>query len=134
MSKHALINPQGAIVREDPTSKIDPEQIAGTGGLRTGYKWLPIVEERVSTATQGNEKVRTEGPVETIEADRVLRVWTTRDMTAQELDADKERFLDGQLEAVQWKAIFLILNEAREGNGKRAITAQQFRTWVKEQL
>jgi hypothetical protein len=48
-----------------------------------GMRWLPITI--TNPAHDGTTQVK-EGPVLTINADNVTRVWTVRDKTAQELD------------------------------------------------
>ena len=133
MKQHALIDPQGNIVRRVRTEKIDPRQLAGTDGLKAGYKWLPIVIQTNDTTTQ-TEYIKAEPWSEAVEKDRVLRSRTIRDMTAQEIDAQKDDQIASEVDRVLAKALFLTLNEAREANGKQPITANQFRTWLKGQL
>jgi len=130
---YALINPKGEIVRRMDEKRIDPRQIAGTDGLKAGYKWLPIIEETTNTTTQQAYTFST-GWNETVEKDRVLRSRTVRDMTAQEIDAQKDDQIASEADKVLAKVLFFTLNEAREANGKRPLTAAEFRTRLKEML
>lgn len=76
-----------------------------------------------------------EGP--TIEEDhenKVRRfVWTVRDKTAQELDADKVNKVEG-LNRVILEILFRHENRIRALEGKQAITVQQFKAAVKGML
>lgn len=140
MSMYALIDPQGNIVRRKNGDEIDPRQIAGTDGLKAGYKWLPIVTETVDNTTQSENTITTSWS-EAVEADRVYRHRTIRGMTAEELqakadaiEAEKDQQAISETEKALAKIVFVALNEAREANGKQRITAEQFRNQFRSLL
>lgn len=71
-----------------------------------GLRWLPII---VTNPTyDGNTQVK-EGPVVTVNATDVTRVWTVRDKTAQELDEQKDREAINALRTV--KPLIMALND-----------------------
>lgn len=76
-----------------------------------------------------------EGP--TIEEDHTNKVrrfvWTVRDKTAQELNNEKTRIIDG-LDRVLLKIAFNHENRVRALEGKQAITIEQFKAAVKGML
>jgi hypothetical protein len=87
MPNYALVRiADGTILREE--SDIDP-----TVGTKAGLAWLPIEE---STTGSGPVIV---GTVTTVLADKVTRVTTYRDKTAQEIDAEKASAVSSDLGA-----------------------------------
>lgn len=74
MTAYALINPDDEIDRI--ASDIDPET-----GTKPGWRWLPVEDTRNSydAALQVES-----GPVITVLANSVTRVWTVRDKTTEE--------------------------------------------------
>jgi hypothetical protein len=127
MTEHALVSSVDVIDRF--ASNIDP-----TVQTKPGWRWLPVEETNppFDPATQ----VQT-GPVVTVEAARVTRVWTMRDKTAPELaagiDAEKESTLD-RFDVLAFKVLFDHENRLRALEGKAAITAAQFRAALKARL
>lgn len=95
-----------------------------------GWKWLPVVDTDPSydAATQ----VKT-GPVVTVGASNVTRVWTVRAKTAPELDAEKQAKADG-LDLVILEILFNHENRIRALNSQAAITKLQFRNAIKALL
>ncbi len=89
---------------------------------------------KVDPAWTSATQVRT-GPV--IEEDHTAEirryVWTVRDKTAEELDADKEATID-RFDALGFKVMFNHENRVRALEGKAAITAAQFRSALKAML
>lgn len=86
-------------------------------------QFLPVVETNPSFDPETQVKT---GPVVTVEAERVTRVWSVRDKTAQELDAD--------VDFLQFRVAFNHENRIRALEGKAAITAAQFRAALKALL
>jgi len=78
-----------------------------------------------------------EGPEIKILEVKVRRVFTVRDKTQAELDAEidaaKEQQLD-RIDALQWTLLFKHENRVRVLEGKSEITATQFRAAVKANL
>jgi len=102
-------------------------------------KIVPIVEETQDTST-GPDTVTERS--ETVEADRVFRLTTIRDMTQAEIDtrnaqretrelSQSDRY--GIIRALA-RATFEQENRLRTLEGRPTITAQQFRDWIKSQL
>lgn len=92
-------------------------------------KWLPVV---VTLPPMEDDQVR-EGPVVTVEADRVTRVWTVRDKTAQEIDDEKEGYLN-DLEQLGFEIDFDHENRIRVLEGRAQVTVAQFRAALKARL
>ena len=94
---------------------------------RKGVAWLPveITDPPFDPATQ----VRS-GPVTTVEADRVSRVWTVRAKTAAEIDADKTLQIDG-LDVAVFRALCNHENRIRALETKAAMTIAQCKTAFK---
>ena len=91
---------------------------------------VEIVKPTFDIATQ----IRS-GPV--IEEDHVAEirrhVWTVRDKTAEELDADAEARID-QVDVLAFKVMFNHENRIRTLAGQPQVTAAQFRTALKAML
>lgn len=87
MSAYALVSPQGAILDERAFDEAPPTTLA-TGKPR----WLPIVE--VNAAFDPVSQVRT-GPMNTVEAARVLRTYTVRAKNEDEVGAMIAAKIDG---------------------------------------
>ena len=98
------------------------------------YLVLEMVED--NPPYDADTQIKT-GPVETIEADRVKLVWTVRDKTQQELDAEVELSKDMEVAAydrLTFKVAFVHENRIRALEGKQPITAEQFRTALRGML
>lgn len=77
------------------------------------------------------------GPVVTIEADKVTRVWTVTDKTQAEMDADADARKEAVLsdfDLLGLKVAFDQENRIRALEGKPQITAKQFRDALKARL
>jgi hypothetical protein len=107
MTLHALIGPDDAVVRIE--ANIDP-----TTGTKPGYRWLPVEDTNPSHDAALHIKT---GPVVTVEATRLTRVWTVRDKTAQELTDETNARLDDaaaamdRIEDVTRAAVLVIMDE-----------------------
>lgn len=128
---YALITRDLSTIRKTASqvTPIDPAQLDPAKPY-----WVPIntITNDIST---GSEIVR-EGPVTTIYANRVEKVTTIRDKTAQELDTQDQNAVDriasiGSIDYAQFQLLFQIVNDVRTLKGQGTITAQQFKTYVK---
>lgn len=128
MARYALVAPDDSIHTEKDETRIDFD-----AGLRDGYRWLRIDNITNDTTTQ-DRWITTEPMVEAVLADRVARTRTRRDMTAAEIDAAKASRSASLVDDVQWKAIFILLNEIRGLNGQQAVSVAQFRNWIEGQM
>ena len=75
----ALVNPADLITSRAEDSTIDLAE-----PMKAGWRWLPIVEVQAGIA-EGPDTVTT-GPVTAVETTRVTETWTTRALTAAEID------------------------------------------------
>jgi hypothetical protein len=84
-----------------------------------GMRWLPfIVTNPIYDATT---QVK-EGPILTVNADNVTRVWTVRSKTAQELDEDKDKIAISILRLV--KPLITALNDGTFISGSNYTNSQ----------
>jgi hypothetical protein len=123
MTVYALINDENEIVRT--SSRVNPE-----GGVEVGWKWLPVVDTKPLASVN---QIRT-GPVVTVEQEQVSRVWTVRDKTPQELDAEKDGLVDDAAVSVIGKILFNHENRIRTLNSQAPVTAAQFKAAIKALL
>lgn len=123
MMLYALVGPSNAVDRYD--SNVDPNV-----ATKTGWRWLPVTDTR---PLAGDNQI-VEGPTVTVLADSVTRVWTVRDLTAGELDAQKTDLVESEILTVVGKVLFNHENRVRALEGKAAITADQFKTALKALL
>jgi len=117
MSRWVLVSPQGAILRRATYPDAAPpvaELTAYLAGLaRHKPRWLPVV-------TEGYEpfdpvaQVR-EGPVETVEARRLLETWTVRDKSGDELAAMRAAVV-AAIKAEATRRILAIMPETQQRN------------------
>lgn len=127
MTEYALVGPADEI--KEFRSNIDP-----TVGTREGWRWLPVVvtDPAVNVALQVKE-----GPVTTVEVEQVTRVFTVRDKTAPELDADKIAAvgaLNGTTYTPLLKALLNLHNRIRVLEGAGTHTMAQFKAALKALL
>lgn len=125
MTLYALIAATGQ-VRETREFAATPPDLMASEGVR----WLPIIitDPAFDPATQ----VRT-GPVETILANSVTRVWTVRAKTAQQLDDEKTNRVEG-VEFLIFELAFDHENRVRVLEAKAPITRAQFKAALKARL
>lgn len=124
MSEYALIEIATNTIREYRDFAEAPPDVT-----RKGVRWLPVaVTDPAQTATQVKE-----GPVITVEAKQVTRVWTVREKTSGEIDADKEAYLNS-IDMLGFQIDFDHENRIRALEGKQTITAAQFRAALKARL
>lgn len=124
----ALVDPSDNVVRTALEEHIDL-----SADMKTGWRWLPIVDETTDTSTPGNEYVTTEPVVQTIEATRVLRTRTRRNMTTQETTARKDLVI-GTMDQLQFEWLFDLENRMRAQEGVQAVTRAQVRTALRNRL
>lgn len=129
---YALITRDLSTIKKEVASvtPIDPAQLDPAKPY-----WVPInnITNDIST---GSDAVR-EGPVQTIFADRVERVTTIRDMTAQEIDAQNTAQTNSKIDAsdrATHRIIFQLVNDVRTLKGQGTITVQQYKDYYKSLL
>lgn len=129
----ALIGPGEKIVKIG--SNFDPK-----AACRTGYRIVPVAD--TEPPFDGKIQKRT-GPVMTVLADKVTRVWTVTSLTAQELaarlDAEQELALAATARAndiikALGTMLFEVVNDVRVLKGQSVITAAQFKAALKSRL
>ena len=94
-------------------------------------KWLPM-EITNPDVTDHATHVK-EGPVTTVEADKVTKVWTVRAKTEQELDAYKEMQIPSSY-SIQFKTMLDVENRTLALEGKPAVTVLEYRETLKAML
>lgn len=126
MTEYALCGPSGEITVYGTSANIDP-----TVQTKPGWRWLPVevTNPSFNSATQVKE-----GPVVTVLADKVTRVWTVRAKTAQELADDVDAAQQAQLDMfgnVGFKALYLLDWRSRKLRGDPKITEAAFQAQLK---
>ncbi len=89
------------------------------------YRKFLIVED-TNPAFDAALQVKT-GPVISVLVNKVTRVWTVRDKTAQEIDNDKDVAINN-VDVVAFKVLFNHENRIRVLENKAPITVNQFKT------
>jgi hypothetical protein len=97
---------------------------------RKGFKWLPYVD--TNPAHDSTTQIKT-GPVVTVSANDVSRVWTVRAMTAPELDTIKDNKISA-IDFLQFELAFDHENRIRVLELKAPITRATFITALKARL
>lgn len=120
----ALVDGADQIVRMVREHLIDQ-----TAGVRTGYKWLPIVDLPDNDTSTGPDVVKS-APVFAVEPTRVTAQITIRDMTAQELSDDKDAKVS-RADKVLYEVLFEIVNRVLTLEGGSAVSRVQFAAYVK---
>lgn len=102
--------------------------------------WLPVVRETINNATQ---KYTDEVVTEAIEPTRYLITTTISDKPQAEIDAYLGAQKDAQVERIEDAtsiikalavALFEVVNDVRVLKGQQAITAAQFKTYIRSKL
>ena len=106
MAKYILLNNSDNSIVEE----VDSCRFRKTGKPRTpnsemGIRWLELV---VVDPEMGKDQIK-EGPVIAISDTKYTRTWTVRDKTADELDAEKDKIVEGEFERL--KSVILALND-----------------------
>ena len=106
MAKYILLNnSDDSIVEEADSSRFrktgKPPKLKPEKGIR----WLELV---VVDPVKGEGQVK-EGPTISISDTKYTRTWTVRDKTADELDAEKDKIVEGEFERL--KSVILALND-----------------------
>ena len=94
-------------------------------------KWLPI-EITNPDVTDHTTHIK-EGPVTTVEADKVTKVWTVRPLTEQELDDAKELQIPPS-DSITFKTMLDVENRTLALESKPAVTASEYRETLKAML
>ena len=127
------------ILVEDETNKILKE-VDGDREFRSGtppdlplkpFRWLPL--EITNPDVEDHATHTKEGPVESVGAKKVTRVWTVRPKTADELDADKEARIPPS-DSIQFKAMLDVENRTLALESKPAVTVDDYRETLKGML
>lgn len=87
--------------------------------------WLPFVRSSAPTFDPATQVLS--GPTITIYADHVSSDYSVRQKTQEELDADKQAYVDN-VDMLVFKVLFNHENRIRALESKATITAQQFKT------
>ncbi len=117
MAEYAIVD-NGTIV---DFRGFDTAPVALVGKPYRSFLPVEVTNPPYDPATQ----VKT-GPVVTVLVDKVTRVWTVRDKTAAELDAEKDAAISN-VDVVQFKLAFNHENRIRVLEGKPQITVAQFK-------
>ena len=127
------------VLVEDETDTILKE-VEGDREFRTGtppdlplksFRWLPL---EVTDPDLGDRATHIkEGPVESVGAKKVTRVWTVRPKTADEIDVDKEARIPLS-DSIQFKAMLDVENRTLALESKPAVTVDEYRETLKGML
>ena len=127
------------VLVEDETDTILKE-VEGDREFRTGtppdlplkpFRWLPL---EVTNPDVGDRATHTrEGPVTTVKAKKVTRVWTVRPKTADELDTIKEEQIPHS-DSIQFKTMLDVENRTLALEGKPTVTVLEYRETLKGML
>ena len=106
MAKYILLNnSDNSIVEEVDSSRFRKTGKPPTLKSEKGIRWLELV---VVDPEMGKDQIK-EGPVIVISDTKYTRTWTVRDKTADELDAEKDKIVEGEFERL--KSVILALND-----------------------
>lgn len=126
MARFALINPSNQVDRFGPA----------TAPTKTGWRWLPCPPVAQPTPFDPATEV-IEGPTYTVNANDVTEVWTKRNLTAQEISDRKDvavNGINGTTYAPLQRLLFNMNNRIRALEGQAALTAPQFKAFIKTLL
>jgi hypothetical protein len=127
------------VLVEDETDTILKE-VEGDREFRTGtppdlplkpFRWLPL--EITNPGVEDYATHTIEGPVTTVKAKKVTRVWTVRPRTADELDTYKESQIPPS-DSIQFKAMLDVENRTLALESKPAVTVDDYRETLKGML
>ena len=127
------------VLVEDST-KVILKEVDGNKRFRTGipptlplkpFHWLPI--EITNPDIPDHATHVKEGPVITVEADKVTKVWTVRPLTEQELDDAKELQIPPS-DSITFKTMLDVENRTLALESKPAVTASEYRETLKAML
>ena len=107
MAKYILLNnSDNSIVEEVDSSRFRKTGKPPTLQSEKGMRWLELVEVDPDV---GEGKIK-EGPTIVISDTKYTRTWTVRDLTVDELDAEKTREVDAYFENYL-KPLIMALND-----------------------
>ena len=127
------------VLVEDGTDAILKE-VEGDREFRSGnppklplkpFRWLPLEVTDPDVDDYATHTI--EGPVTTVKAKKVTRVWTVRPKTDEELDVDKESQIPSS-DSIQFKAMLDVENRTLALENKPAVTADDYRETLKGML
>ena len=131
------------VLVEDGTDAI-LQEVDGDKKFRSGtppdlpqkpFRWLPLEitkPDRPDSATHTRE-----GPVITVEADKVTKVWTIRPRPKKEIDAELAAAKESRIPrsySIEFKAMLDIENRTLALEGKPAVTELEYRETLKAML
>tara|TARA_B100002003_G_scaffold12402_1_gene10651 strand:+ start:231 stop:623 length:393 start_codon:yes stop_codon:yes gene_type:complete len=127
------------VLVEDETDKILKE-VEGDKEFRSGtppdlpqkpFRWLPL--EITNPDIPSRITHLKEGPVTTVRAKKITRVWTVRPKTADELDTIKEEQIPHS-DSIQFKTMLDVENRTLALEGKPTVTVLEYRETLKGML
>ena len=127
------------VLVEDETDTILKE-VEGDREFRTGtppdlplkpFRWLPL--EITNPDIPNRTTHLKEGPVTTVRAKKITRVWTVRPKTADELDTIKEEQIPHS-DSIQFKTMLDVENRTLALEGKPTVTVLEYRETLKGML
>lgn len=118
MAEFALLI-DGSFVRTY-TTDVKPSDIP-----HKGVVWLPFVKASLPVFDPATQVLL--GPTVAIHADHVSSDYSVRQKTQEELDAEKQAYVDN-VDMLVFKILFNHENRIRTLESKSTITAQQFKT------
>ena len=127
------------VLVEDETDTI-LKDVDGDREFRTGtppdlplkpFRWLPL--EVTNPDVDDYATHIKEGPVESVGAKKVTRVWTVRPKTADELDTIKEEQIPHS-DSIQFKTMLDVENRTLALEGKPTVTVLEYRETLKGML
>lgn len=122
--RHALIDPEGGIARV--AENIDPKV-----QTKKGWRWLPYpIVDRPSFDAETQALI---GPVVTVEATRVVESYTVRSRSAEELEAERVRRIDG-MNKIEFEIAFGVENRLRVLEGKAALKRGEYKAELAKAL
>ena len=115
--RYALINPEGRI--DTVAVNIDPAV-----QTKKGWRWLPIETQAQPAFDPETQAVI--GPIVTVEAARVVESYTVRSRSADEIEADRIRRVDG-MSKIEFEIAFGVENRLRALEAKPALKRGEYR-------
>lgn len=120
----ALIDAAGNVL--ETRKDIDPATVI----TKEGFRWVVLEQQprpQFDAATQVCE------PTEALGKDGLVRGWSVREKTAEELDATKTAEIE-RIQSAVFKLLFDHENRIRALENKSTVTAAQFKTAVKARI
>jgi len=131
MARYALV--------DDGTNAI-LQEVDGDKKFRSGtppdlpqkpFRWLPL--EVTDPDLLDNETHVKDGPLISVKSDRVIKVWTIRPKTKQEIEDAKEHIIPPS-NSIQFKAMLDVENRTLALEKKPAVTELEYRETLKAMI